>query len=83
MHVFHAAAAWLYANVLGNLVASAIWGIPAGAGFVWHHRALRRHHAAELRKVRDQHTEDLRKLRVHLLGAISEQRQEQRQEGDR
>ena len=74
---------WFVSADWPNLVASAIWGLPAGLGFVWHHRALKRHHATELRKVRDQHTEDLRKLRVHLLGAISEQRQEQRQEGDR
>lgn len=37
-----ALAAWLYANVLGNLVASAIWAAPAGILFVWHHRRITR-----------------------------------------
>jgi hypothetical protein len=43
--------AWLYANCAGNLVASAIWGAPAGIGFVWHHRAIKRHHSAEIRRL--------------------------------
>lgn len=36
-----AVVAWLYANTLGNLVASAIWATPA---LYVHHRRLKAHH---------------------------------------
>lgn len=32
---------WAYANVFGNLIASAIWGLPAGYLFLRHHLHLR------------------------------------------
>jgi hypothetical protein len=69
----HAIVAWLVANCAGNLIASAI---TTAAGVAWHHRRIKAHHAAELKQVKEQHTEDIRQLRVHVLGAISEQRQD-------
>lgn len=33
---------WAYANVLGNLVASAIWDIPLAAAFLAHHLHVKR-----------------------------------------
>lgn len=34
---------WLYTNVLGNLIASTIWGLPTGALFLAHHLHMRAH----------------------------------------
>lgn len=43
LHWLTALVGWLYANVLGNLVASAICAVPAAAGMVWHHRRIKAH----------------------------------------
>lgn len=34
---------YFWSQVWPNLAASVIWGTPAGLGFVWHHRRLKRH----------------------------------------
>lgn len=61
---------WAYANVLGNLVASAIWAIPAAATFAWHHRHINRridalHDRLDGREGAYQH--HLRRLTSHIL----------------
>lgn len=40
---------WCYQNVLGNLVASVLWGAPA---FVVHHRRMKAHHTREIDALR-------------------------------
>jgi hypothetical protein len=47
-------AAWFVAAVWPNLVASAIWGLPAGMGFVWHHRRIKQHISCEIRSLHTQ-----------------------------
>lgn len=61
MGIVHTVLVWAWVNCAGNIVAS---GITTTLGLWWHHRRISAKHADELRK-----------LRIHLLGAISEQRQ--------
>lgn len=46
MH-WHAIGVWLWNNTAGNLAASAI---TTTAGLVWHHRRIKQHITAELRR---------------------------------
>lgn len=49
VRVVVAALGWCYQNVLGNLVASVLWGAPA---FWVHHRRLKAHHTREIDALR-------------------------------
>lgn len=64
---------WLYANVLGNLIASVVWAVP---GFAWQHRRLTHHHAKQVQALHD-------RLDLHFGADTEGPHAEVRQEADR